>query len=256
MPYQIKMNYINRFSGKSEIYSKARPKYAEGLFQHLKDMPEINQQSIFADIGSGTGIFTRQLLDCGYKVYAVEPNDDMRKKAEEELFQNKNFVSVNGSADSTGLNENSVDFITAAQSFHWFEPELFKKECRRILKPDGKVIIVYNFRNENAACNKALAQLQHKYNSDFRGFSSGMNEEKCIAFFGGNCSIYRTDNTQYYDAQGYIDRIMSSSYSPNKGSEVFNEYLKEVIEIFNKFSYEDQIAIPTDTVAYIGNVYE
>ena len=79
------MDYTNRFDGKGEIYAKARPKYAAGLLYHLKNTLNIPEGSVFADIGSGTGIFTGQLLGCGYKVFAVEPNADMRKKPKKSL---------------------------------------------------------------------------------------------------------------------------------------------------------------------------
>ena len=150
---------------------------------------------VFADIGSGTGIFTEQLLGCGYKVYAVEPNDDMCKKAEEKLSYNENYISVNGSDTDTNLPDRSVDYITTAQAFHWFDCDGFKKECRRILKPGGKVIIVYNSRNIEAACTKALAELRHRYNPEFHGFSNGMSHEKCVAFYARECQVFRTDNT-------------------------------------------------------------
>ena len=85
------MDYTNRFDGKGEIYAKARPKYAAGLLYHLKNTLNIPEGSVFADIGSGTGIFTGQLLGCGYKVFAVEPNADMRKKAEGKLGGDHDF---------------------------------------------------------------------------------------------------------------------------------------------------------------------
>ena len=78
------MNNTHRFDGKSEIYAKARPKYAPELFAYLQNTLHIPAGSVFADIGSGTGIFTEQLLDCGYYVYALEPGEDMRRKAEEK----------------------------------------------------------------------------------------------------------------------------------------------------------------------------
>lgn len=248
------MNYTNRFDGKGEIYAKARPKYAAGLFDYLKNTLHIPAGSVFADIGSGTGIFTGQLLDCGYRVFAVEPNGDMRKKAEEKLSHDKDFISVNGSDGDTGLPEKSVDFITAAQAFHWFDPEAFRKESARILKPGGKVMIVYNSRDEKAACTKALADLRHKYNPEFCGFSNGISDEKCRAFFSGECDIFRADNTQTYDRQGYINRVLSSSYSLKENDKKYPEYLKEINGIFDTFSTDDLIYIPTETVAYTGTV--
>ena len=248
------MNYTNRFDGKGEIYAKARPKYAAGLFEYLKSTLNIPTGSVFADIGSGTGIFTEQLLNCGYKVFAVEPNSDMRQKAEEKLSQNCNFVSVNGSDGNMNLPDQSVDVITAAQAFHWFDPEAFKRECRRTLKPGGKVILIYNSRDESAGCTKALAGLRYKYNSDFHGFSNGMSNKKCMDFFAGGCDIFRSDNTQTYDRQGYVNRVLSSSYSLKEGDDRYAEYLKEIHRIFDRFSIGDFIAVPTETVAYTGTV--
>lgn len=248
------MANTNRFDGKGEIYAKARPKYASGLFDYLKNELNVPAGSVFADVGSGTGIFTAQLLNCGYRVFAVEPNDDMRKKAEESLSYDKNFISVNGNDAQINLPDNSVDCVSVAQAFHWFDSGVFKKECKRVLKPGGRVIIVYNTRNENSACTKALADLRYKYNPEFHGFSNGIHPEDCTAFYEGECDIFHTDNTQIYDRQGYIDRVLSSAYSLNEGDDRYAEYLKEINEIFDRFSEDGHIVVPVETVAYIGVV--
>lgn len=246
--------YTNRFDGKGEIYAKARPKYAEKLFDYIKNDLKITEGSVFADVGSGTGIFTKQLIDCGYRIFAVEPNRDMRRKAEEKLNGNENFTSVAGSEKKTNLPENSVDCVSAAQAFHWFNPEAFKKECRRILKPGGKVFIVYNSKTESAECTMALAELYYKYSPDFHGFSNGMSGEKCLSFFSKNGVVFRTDNTLTYDRQSYVNRILSSSYSLKDGDEKYDDYLKGINAVFDKFSKDGFILIPNETVAYIGEV--
>lgn len=248
------MNNTNRFDGKSEIYAKSRPKYASGLFDYFKNILNIPAGSTFADIGSGTGIFTEQLLNCGYKVFAVEPNNDMRIKAEQTLSENKSFISVDGADSNTNLPDSSIDYITAAQAFHWFDAEAFKKECKRILKPNGKVIIVYNSRDEKAECTKALFELRRKYNSEFHGFSNGISDEKCRAFFNGKCSIFKADNTQSYDRQGYINRVLSSSYSLNESNEKYAEYLNEINTLFDTFNVDGLLTVPAYTVAYAGNL--
>ena len=248
------MDYTRRFDGKAAIYAGARPRYAAELLRYLKNDLQIPSASIFADIGSGTGIFAEQLLECGYKVFAVEPNDDMRKKAEEKLSGNKNFVSVNGSDGAMGLPDSSVDFITAAQAFHWFDPQAFRRECRRIQRPGGKVLIVYNFRVKNAPCTEALAALRRKYCPEFHGFSNGINEENCTRFFAGKCDIFRADNTQSYDRQGYLARVLSSSYSLPRLDVRYEAYCSEIHAIFDRFSEDGKIAVPTETVAWIGTV--
>lgn len=248
------MNNTTKFDGKGEVYAKARPKYAGELFHYIKDTLQIPERSVFADIGSGTGIFSEQLLDNGYRVYAIEPNADMRKKAEEKLSVDQDFISVDGTDSNTTIPNQSVDCITTAQAFHWFNAQDFKKECCRILKPDGKVLIVYNTRDESAECNKALADLHRKYCPDFQGFSKGMNNEKCCAFFDGKCDIFRADNSQAYDRQGYTNRILSSSYSLSESDDGFAEYIAEINRLFDVFSNDGTLIVPMYTVAYVGTI--
>ena len=248
------MDYTNRFSGKGEIYAKARPKYAAGLFDYLQNTMGVPAGSVFADVGAGTGIFAGQLLDCGYSVFAVEPNADMRKKAEEKLSASRNFVSVIGSDGNMNLPDKSVDYVTAAQAFHWFDAEAFRRECRRVLKPGGKVILVYNARDMKADGIKALANLHSRYNPEFHGFSNGMSHEKCMNFFAGTCDVFRTDNTQVYGCQDYVNFVLSSSYSLKADDTRYAKYLKDISEIFGTFSADGFIAVPTETVAYIGTV--
>lgn len=75
----------NIFDGVGETYAKYRPSYPQELLKYLCSEIGINKFSTIADIGSGTGILTRQLLNQCSKVYAIEPNDDMRKVAEKKL---------------------------------------------------------------------------------------------------------------------------------------------------------------------------
>ena len=194
------------------------------------------------------------MLCCGYKVFAVEPNGDMRRKAEETLSGNKNFISVNGRDSRMNLPDRSADHITAAQAYHWFDSGAFRKECGRVLKPGGKVMLVYNSREESADCTKALAKRRKKYDPDFRGFSNGMSEEKCIAFFEERCDVFRADNPQVYDLESYVNLILSSSYSLEKSDSRYAEYLEGIRKIFDACSADGCIAVPTATVAYIGEV--
>lgn len=248
------MDNTNRFDGRGEIYAKARPKYASELFDYMKNKLNIQPGRIFADVGSGTGIFSGQLIDCGYMVYAIEPNDDMRIKAEEKLSVSRNFISIKGSDGNLNIPDGSVDYITVAQAFHWFDAQTFKNECKRVLRAGRKVFIIYNSRKTEADCTRALAQLRHEYNSEFAGFSNGMNDEKCIDFFNGKCEIFKSDNTLKYDRKGYINRVLSSSYSLKQSDDRYEEYLKDINGIFDMYSLNGIITIPNETIAYIGEV--
>ena len=105
-----------------------------------------SKNSIITDIGSGTGILTALLLDKGCHVIGVEPNKGMRKAAETLLEGHPKFISIDGTAETTGLAVNSVNYVVCAQAFHWFDKDACKKEFHRILKPSGKVVLVWNSR--------------------------------------------------------------------------------------------------------------
>ncbi|HEY5741662.1 MAG TPA: class I SAM-dependent methyltransferase, partial [Terrimicrobiaceae bacterium] len=124
-----------RFSNTVEHYVRHRPDYPKQIVELLENECSLPAGSVIADIGSGTGIFSKLLLDNAYTVFGVEPNREMRQEAERWLADYLNFRSVSAAAESTGLQERSIDGITVATAFHWFDHEKAKIEFRRILKP-------------------------------------------------------------------------------------------------------------------------
>ena len=127
------MDTTKEFSGMALVYTEGRPIYADAFIDDLYAKFGVTTNSIIADIGSGTGKFSKQLIEKGSFVYCVEPNEDMRNQAEFELKKYSNCKCVDGDASNTTLKEKTVNFITTAQAFHWFDAELFKNECRRII---------------------------------------------------------------------------------------------------------------------------
>ena len=111
------MNNTDRFTGKARAYAQGRPDYPASVVGLLTQESR-RENPRLADIGSGTGILSRAMLERGWTVYGVEPNDDMRKEAEKRLSAFPRFHSVAGTAERTGLPGASVDLVTAAQSFH------------------------------------------------------------------------------------------------------------------------------------------
>lgn len=251
------MDNTLKFSGKAENYVKARPDYPNKLFDFLKLNYGINKKSVFADIGAGTGIFTKKLLEYGCSVFAVEPNSDMRKALKAALGKNNNLTIVEGSDKSTKLSDNSVDFVCAAQAFHWFDADLFKKECNRILKPDGFVILVWNTRKSDSKIVRCNAEVCKKYCPEFTGFSGGKqsSHEKTDQFFGGNYKLVKFQNDLEYDKDKFISRMLSASYSLTENDKNYSEYIKALNEFFNKYKSNDGILyLPNETLAYIGKI--
>src|SRR5690606_2382734 len=100
-----------------------------------------------ADIAAGTGIFTEQLARWGTQLFVVEPNASMRRFARTRLGAFENCVFVDGTAESTGLPDRSVDLVISAQAFHWFDLDKTKMEFQRIGRENLLVAVVWNLRN-------------------------------------------------------------------------------------------------------------
>ena len=210
-----------RFEAKAALYQQFRPAYPEAYFDYLLSKTQLMPEDAVADIGSGTGIFSRQLLERGLSVYAVEPNSNMRSKAEQQLGANPRFFSVPGSAEHTLLADSSVALVTAAQAFHWFNQKKFGAECRRILKPGGKVALVWNIRSPDSPVTQKCQEAFYRFCENFSGFTGSImqNLDQVASFFCGACPSCRTwANDLHYDWDAFLGRMLSSSYAPQKQS--------------------------------------
>jgi ubiquinone/menaquinone biosynthesis C-methylase UbiE len=136
------MNTEN-FTGKAEAYAKGRPGYPKAAIETIFGLGPSG--AVFADIGAGTGKFTVKLAERCYAVFAVEPNADMRGQLAITLAPYANAKIMVGTAEATTLPEHSVDILTVAHALHWFNLDAFRAECRRVVRPGGLVIAIYNY---------------------------------------------------------------------------------------------------------------
>ncbi|WEG10983.1 class I SAM-dependent methyltransferase [Pullulanibacillus sp. KACC 23026] len=250
------MEPINRFNKKSLLYSKFRPDYPDQLVIDLKNDNHLTSQSYIADIGSGTGILTKKLLDSGFKVYAVEPNDEMRRTAEVDLQHYEQFTSVNGSAEHTTLADRSVDLITVAQAFHWFDLEQFRKEAQRIIKPSGKVAVISNERIIHTAINQDIAAVYKRYCPNFIGFSNGLlgAEDIYDSFFAEDYSVMSYENPLIFNKEQFIGRHLSSSFALTVEDEFYPMLVEALNALFDKYSQNGEIKVPNVARCRNGSV--
>ncbi len=250
------MDNTKRFNGIASEYTQSRPSYSAEFIECLFSKYGFSASAVIADIGSGTGKFAKQLLQKGCNVICVEPNSDMRLVAEKELCEYTEFKSVSGSAENTMLPDNSVDFITTAQAFHWFDTKSFKTECSRILKPDGKVFLIWNTRNCDALINRELYGVYSEYCPDFKGFSGGTkpHDDRIKYFFDNNYEYLSFINPLYFDREKFISRSLSGSYSLKKGDVNFDSYIDAINRVFDKFEIDGIAKIENETVCYVGTL--
>jgi SAM-dependent methyltransferase len=245
-----------RFSDRVDDYVRFRPGYPRALLDLLTNACGLGPESVVADVGSGTGILTRMLLDSGARVIGVEPNLAMRSAAQNALAGNERFESVDGSAESTTLAADSVHLITAAQAFHWFDPPRARVEFARILRPSGFVALIWNQRRDSAFNRDYEAMLErcaveyaHVRESDRAA------EPRIRAFFSPSApAVARFENEQRFDEAGLRGRLMSSSYAPRPGHPSHEPMMRNLSEMFAAHAHEGHVTFAYETVLWYGRL--
>ncbi len=175
-----------RFTDRMEDYVRYRPSYPPQVLETLRDECGLTRASVIADIGSGTGILTRLLIDHGNQVFGVEPNEAMRARAEASLAQFPGFVSVPAAAEQTALEPGSIDLITAAQAFRWFAATPCRLEFRRILRPGGWIVLIWNERRvDTTPFLQGYEELLQQFSTDYASVDHrNIDENTLTRFFG------------------------------------------------------------------------
>lgn len=246
-----------RFSNRVDTYVKCRPSYPRELIDYLYGEVGFNADSEIADIGAGTGIFTKLLLERGSRVNAVEPNSGMRDALLRELAGHSNLRVMTGSAEATGLPDGSVDFIVSAQAFHWFDRAAAKGEFRRILRPGGLVALIWNTRpTKGTPFLEAYEQLLHRYGTDYGQVNHrNLSEDDLIAFFRpGTMRKSVFANPIAYDYEGLRGRMQSSSYIPVPGDPNHEPLMAEFRDLFARSEQDGQVVVAYETEVYIGEI--
>ncbi len=245
---------LHRFSDRVQYYVRYRPRYPKDIVILLQREYNLTHQSIVADVGAGTGFMAELFLEMGCTVLAIEPNDEMRSVMEDHLKQYPTFKSVNATAEHTCLPDESVDFITCAQSFHWFDQEKAKKEFYRILKPGGVVVISWNTRRTDRPFLKDYEDLLLEFSIDYQQVDHRKVTDKEVEefFFPASCKKVVFPNRQELDFEGLKGRLLSSSYVPSENHPHFMKMLERLKEIFDHHQQDGQVSILYDCVVYHG----
>jgi SAM-dependent methyltransferase len=250
----VSVNSIRRFSSRVDTYVRFRPTYPRQIIETLERDCGLTRDSIVADIASGTGIFTKLLLEHGNRVFGVEPNAEMRSAGEEFLAAYSNFKSVEGTAEATTLEYRSVDFVTAAQAGHWFDRQKSRQEFVRILKPGGWAVLVWNERKtDSTPFLRDYEGLLLRYGTDY---NEVRHEHTVVGeFFDPLPFQERTfDLQQVFDYAGVEGRLMSSSYAPGPAHPNHAPMLRELRQIFDRHQQDGKVSIEYTTRMFYGRL--
>lgn len=165
------------FDSLAQDYAKYRPGYSVDVLSATLSLVESPSDAIdFADVGAGTGIWTRLIARRGCRTTAVEPSDPMREAG---LAANEGLGIrwLKGTAENTGLPSAAFDACSMASSFHWADFDTAAREFSRILRPGGVFVALWNPRNIEA--NPLLVEIESKLRElvpDMKRVSSGRSE--------------------------------------------------------------------------------
>lgn len=247
-----------RFSSKTDDYAKGRPDFPKEIIDFLYENKAINKDSIIADIGSGTGRFTKLLLERGHHVYGVEPNDEMRNKAKELLSKFNSFTSISGNAENTTISGKSLDLITVAQAFHWFDKEKCVVEFKRILKDNGKVFIVWDdLINDYNGFSKEFRNVANKFRkieSENKGKKISRAETIAEFFKDKEHISVSFDHELYQDFERIKSGALSASFAPKPDEDNYKEFIAELEKIFNKYAPNGQVCTAFRVTCCLGNI--
>jgi len=245
-----------RFSDRVENYVRYRPGYPPEVVQALRTECGLTPADVVGDVASGTGIWSRMLLENGNHVFGVEPNPEMRQAGERLLADFPNFTSIAGTAEGTTLSDQSVGFVTAAQAAHWFDRGRARQEFVRILKPGGWLVLLWNERiTDSTPFLRDYEQLLLTYGTDYEEVRHERTTAAVNEFFDPAPFQERLfDMRQQFDYTGLEGRLLSSSYAPGPDQPKHAPMLQELRRIFDAHAGEGRVAFEYNTRLYSGRL--
>jgi len=243
-----------RFSGCAENYQRYRPGYPPAAIDLLAERCGLNAAAVVADIGSGTGILSEQLLGRGARVIGIEPNDAMRAAAEERLAAEPRFRSVAATAEATTLPAGSVDLWVAAQAFHWFDAASARAEALRILRGGGFAALLWNERPpEPGAFLTDYESLLRRHAAEYTAIvARRVDEAGMREFLGEAMQVARFPNAQRFSYAGLEGRLLSSSYAPPAGHPEHAPMLAGLRALFDRHQQGGELVFPYETRVYFA----
>lgn len=245
-----------RFSDRVADYVKYRPTYPTGVVDVLRRECHLHDAATLADVGSGTGISSALFLESGFNVIAVEPNDAMRRSAEDMLGDNPRFRSVPAPAEATTLPDASVDLVTACQAFHWFDRPKARAEFARILRGRKPVALIWNDREiTGSPFLEGFEFLLKSLGTDYARVSHRNlteDESRIAEFFHAPFVRHDLPNHQDLDEAGLVGRALSSSYTPKQGDPRRETMIADLKALFARTQRDGVVRMAYATRVYLG----
>ncbi|MBM4068904.1 MAG: class I SAM-dependent methyltransferase [Planctomycetes bacterium] len=248
-----------RFTGLAGLYARARPDYPAEAIDFILERCGLDATCRLVDVGCGTGISSRIFAGRGLRVVGIEPNDDMRAEAEAVPFEEGTTRPEYrvGRAEATGVAAGWADAVVAAQAFHWFDADAALREFRRILKPHGWAILMWNERSDvdafSAGYGRILAATPDGVAIQHKRMTAGRILLEHPFFRDGRRDVFCHE--QVLDEQGLIGRALSASYAPRRPDAVA-EFIASLRSLFASHHCDGQVTLRYETAVYTAHVVD
>lgn len=245
------------FRGKAQLYAKYRPQYSKEYKKFLYETLRLSKDSTVADIGAGTGIHTKILAEITDKVFAVEPDGEMLNEFQLQLVNQERIITVQGSAEDTGLPDACVDYVTVAQAFHLFDRKKSLTEFKRILRSSGILVLVWNSKEHDNALFYDNEAVIKKYCPNYcrevhaRSFFEDSYKE-CFTPNSYTFTYLHQDSTEFLDKKTFIMRTLSASYAITPADSNYNTLIEELEIVFDRHAKNGVVIVPQSSVIYSG----
>lgn len=245
------------YSKKALTYANNRPDYAPEALKAFQDLVKLPADSIVIDVGSGTGMLTRHLLDHYGKVYALEPNQAMREIAERGMGDQPGFHSLGGRAEDIPLLDQSIDLIVVGQAIHWFTPEETLAEFQRIAKPNSWLLLAH-IRSMDESLNQSMNDIFTESNGCLpRDQRPSSNQVPNSYYFeGGKFEILRFLHNSKEDWTRFLGGLASAAYAPDEDHPLYNKFTQAVRQTFDKYKKDDTLTWKIATEISFGQLLQ
>lgn len=241
-------------------YYVDRPGYSATLLSYIKAniQNELKRDLLVADVGAGTGKLTENLEQIGLTGFAVEPNDAMRAEGQKLFAGRDTFVWKAGTAETTNLPDNSVDWVLMGSSFHWTDAPKATEEFRRILKPGGFFTAIWNPRDiKRSELHTEIEDMIYKEVPNMKRVSSGgtVTTEIMLDKLGDvfeNLIFMECMHEEIMTKERYINIWRSvNDIQVQAGVDGFNRILQNIENILKDY---DEISVPYKSRAWTAQV--
>lgn len=239
------------FTTKVADYQAARPDYPAALFDWLAGQLPAAPQVL--DLGAGTGLLTQGLLARGWQVLAVEPDAAMRAACDARLGAHPGYRSAAGQAEALPADAQGFDLITAAQAFHWFDVGPARREFDRVLRPGGRVALIWNDRVPETDLNRELDGLLAAFGGSGRAAQSTDDDRtRAHDFLGSGLQTWSGPHSHHLDLAGLQALVFSRSYMPARDSAAGRAALAQLAALFERHAEQGRVRMDYRTVCLLG----